>query len=408
MKKLALSLIALSLPMLAMGQDDDGVDPSAPVISQAPTSAPGSAIPETRGGMTLLFDNGPFVTQPGGGFGGADISVVQFDALGMNSFGRLVSIAGDRRAAEDFTVPAGEVWRIDVVELYSFQVDSTTTSTLNEVRLQIWDGVPDAPGSSVVFGNLTDDLFLATAWTNVYRVSDLPGAAVDTRRPVMSITADLGSGGVSLPAGTYWLDWQIGGTLASGPWQVPITIPGQVTTGNALQYSPATPGWGPMIDSGTSTQLGAPFSLLGAATVLAPDVGVAPPVLNFGSIGVGNSATLSATITNTGTAAGDFTWTSVSAPFSLQSSSCGAQPATLAAGATCVLTYAFAPTAVGPVPQQTVTVQVNASTQSFDLTGTGALVATPPQFIPSAGTWALLLLGGLVLLIAVRRSSAQG
>ena len=30
--------------------------------------------------------------------------------------------------------------------------------------------------------------------------------------------------GTSLTEGTYWIDWQTGGTLASGPWAPPIAI----------------------------------------------------------------------------------------------------------------------------------------------------------------------------------------
>ena len=49
-----------------------------------------------------------------------------------------------------------------------------------------------------------------------------------------------------LPAGTYWVDWQADGTLASGPWAPPVSILGQTTTGNALQFT--STGWAAVTD----------------------------------------------------------------------------------------------------------------------------------------------------------------
>jgi hypothetical protein len=84
-------------------------------------------------------------------------------------------------------------------------------------------------------------------------------------RPLVDlpIMADVVTVATSLGPGTYWLDWQTGGTGASGPWAPPISILGQTTTGNALQYDPATTTWNPMIDTGSGTQQGLPFIVEG-------------------------------------------------------------------------------------------------------------------------------------------------
>ncbi len=52
------------------------------------------------------------------------------------------------------------------------------------------------------------------------------------------------------------------GSLTSGPWVPPVTILGQTTTGNALQFTSV---WAPAIDTGIGTQQGLPFLILGAA-----------------------------------------------------------------------------------------------------------------------------------------------
>ncbi len=67
--------------------------------------------------------------------------------------------------------------------------------------------------------------------------------------------------GAHLPAGTYWLDWNADGVLASGPWAPPISILGQTTTGNAIQY---TTSWAAALDTATGTQQGIPFVLEGS------------------------------------------------------------------------------------------------------------------------------------------------
>ncbi len=64
---------------------------------------------------------------------------------------------------------------------------------------------------------------------------------------------------VTLPAGTYWVEYQFGGTLASGPWAPPVSIVGQTTTGNALQKT--STGWAAAVD-GTFPQ-GVPFLIFG-------------------------------------------------------------------------------------------------------------------------------------------------
>ena len=83
-----------------------------------------------------------------------------------------------------------------------------------------------------------------------------------TNRPIMTA---VGAVNTVLPAGTYWVDWQIGGTLASGPWIPPVTILGQTTTGNSLQFT--TTGWAALTDTGTLTPQGLPFIVEGQPAI---------------------------------------------------------------------------------------------------------------------------------------------
>ncbi len=241
-----------------------GGDPAAAAesVTKAGASAPVGNAPVLSDYVTpqdVLYDNGPLVNCAGCGAGGADESVLQSSTLLMTTLGFGHQVIAGNRVADDFTIadPAG--WDIDQITFFAYQTNSPTNpSPFTAVNYQIWDGPPDNPGSSVVFGDTVTNRLVGTTWANMYRVSETTQGT--TARPVF---ANVASAGVSLPAGTYWLDWQADGSLASGPWAPPVTIDGQTTTGNALQY---TGTWGPANDGGTLTQQGFPFILEGSVS----------------------------------------------------------------------------------------------------------------------------------------------
>jgi hypothetical protein len=179
------------------------------------------------------------------------------------------------RVADDFTV-TGNGWQIDRFTFFSYQSFSDTVSTIDNVNYRIWSGPPNNPNSVVIFGDSETNRILTSSWSRVYRVSEST-SGTDSVRPVMMVVANAD---VFLPAGTYWLDWQMGGTLSSGPWAPPITITGEANTGNALQFVGS---WSNATDVG---QQGFPFLIEGgtagefirlvppASGVLAPGEGI--------------------------------------------------------------------------------------------------------------------------------------
>ncbi len=206
----------------------------------------------------VLYDNGPLVNCPGCGSGGADESQVQ-TALGLDLYGFGVQVSAGNRLADEFEVPGPGSWYVDTITVFAYQTGSSTTSTITAVNLQIWDGSPDDPASSVVFGDTTTNRMASTGWSNIYRTLDTTSG--DTQRAIMANVVTVGT---LLPAGTYWVDWTIDGSASfSGPWGPPITIDGQTTTGNGLQY---TGTWGPAMDDtfGTFPQ-GLPFIVEGGS-----------------------------------------------------------------------------------------------------------------------------------------------
>ena len=215
-----------------------------------------------HGSRAELYDNGPLITAEGVGPGGTDYSELQDASLGMGTYGAGCQVSAGNSIADDFEVT--ETWNIDSFTFYSYQTGSGTTSTLNDVRVQIYDGNPSA-GGVVIWGNLTTNLMTSTSWTNAYRVLE---SAPDVARPIMAIVA--GTSGLTLNPGTYWVEMSLGGTGASGPWAPAVTIVGQTTTGNSIQKT--STGWAPLMDVGPQ---GLPFVINGTGGQQAnKDVGI--------------------------------------------------------------------------------------------------------------------------------------
>ncbi len=247
--ELSIQAVPPSSPTSVFGTESDGWIGSIPHGSQLAGSGIQSMV---------LYNNGPLVTHPSGGFNGADASALQ-TTLGFNLYGFSNQYSSGFRLADDFTINTAGGWEIDEITFFTYQTDTypyPPASTITSLYLQIWDGSPDDPASTIVFGDMVTNLLVETYWTNIYRAveEDLTNA----QRPIMAAVAGVN---ITLPQGTYWLDWTVSGSGASGPFTAPITILGQTTTGNALQHSSGS--WLSAIDYGNSSQQGIPFVIDG-------------------------------------------------------------------------------------------------------------------------------------------------
>lgn len=267
-KFLLLALFALS-SRGAWGQAVDLVGGPEPLV---PAGPPG---PTWRAPLVLLFDNGPLITHPTGGFGGAPASRLQNVSLGMAILGFSASLPLGFRVADDFTVPSPG-WFVNTITFFAYQTGSGTSSTLNDVRVQIWNGPPNVGTSSVVFGDLTTNRLGSTSFSGIYR--DAETLVGNNQRPLMVAVANIGT---HLAPGTYWVDFQIGGTLGSGPFVAPVTIlgSGQKPGSNSLQF--LSPSWSAVVDAGNGQAQDVPFLIDGEAC---------NPMVPTGGITVGTQA----------------------------------------------------------------------------------------------------------------------
>jgi hypothetical protein len=196
------------------------------------------------GATAVLWDNGPLVTHPGGGAGGADASALQ-TALGMGTYGYGHQILNGYVIADDFTVPPGDGWSVESITFFAYQTSAGTGCTMTQVYYTIYDGEPGLGGAPIYGDYATNRLNPGCAWTNIYRTLD-----TDLFSSARAVMADEAAAAVSLDPGTYWVGWQTDGSGTSGPWAPPVTVLGSTGTGNGLQSLDLGASWAPVIDVG--------------------------------------------------------------------------------------------------------------------------------------------------------------
>jgi hypothetical protein len=266
-KTLVLSTL-ISSSVWAAGENVETVNLNE-VLSNPAVNASNYQFPNGTG-AGVLYNNGSLVNGVGTGAGGLDESILQTTSLGMNSLGFGHQLLNANRIADDFTI-TGTDWTIDTITFFAYQTGAVA-STITAVNLQIWDGVPGDPGSTVVFGDETTNIMSSSVNSNILRVSETTGGA--TNRQIAASTVAVN---IVLSAGTYWLDWQSDGSAASGPWAPPITIAGQAVTGNGLQSIGGV--WAALVDGGANSDAqGLPFVINGTS---GPIVIIPIPVSNW-------------------------------------------------------------------------------------------------------------------------------
>lgn len=191
--------------------------------------------------------------------------------------------AGAYRLAEDFAVSGEFGWRVDYASFYVYQPGwSQSAAPFAGVNVRIWSGVPGEAGSQIVWGDATTNRFVGAMATSYYRVfhTTMPPfpPVPNTSRRVWRVIADLG--GVVLPPGEYWIDWQITNVVGSGEALSPslpfVGLRGRAGA-NSRQWRPSFGGeWHSVIDEGKPSPVEDvpqefPFMLAGVGRSCSPD-----------------------------------------------------------------------------------------------------------------------------------------
>src|SRR5262245_1410891 len=107
-------------------------------------------------GQSVIWDNGPLITQPNGGCPSDpnphnDSELQNIAPINGNVLGFSVNNAA-ARVTDDFTLLGNTT--ISSLTVYGYQTGSTTTSTFTGMFVQFWNGRPGDPGAVVVAGNI--------------------------------------------------------------------------------------------------------------------------------------------------------------------------------------------------------------------------------------------------------------
>jgi len=160
------------------------------------------------------------------------------------------------RLADNFTVAAGEQLNLTSIDFYCYQTGYTgTTPPINQLRVQIWNGDPSLPSSTVLAGNLTTNVYSAAGSADalMYRIGNNVSG---TTRKIWRVRATLA---VNLPAGSYWVDYQMHPTNDAAMFMPTVTLPGVVNqpAWNAKQHNGTA--WAPAVDGGSNLSVDMPF-----------------------------------------------------------------------------------------------------------------------------------------------------
>lgn len=222
----------------------------------------------------LLWDNGPLATGTisrangtggGPGTGVAAPAGTQWSELftGNTAAGASIHVTGTSgafRLADDFTLPAAA--DLTSITAFAYMTGSADTALFTSGNIRIWNGRPGDVGSSVVFGDTTTNRVVGSALTNIYRifstdnstgggVNSAPGTTRRIKTAVFNVT------GLTLPAGTYWVDYQISpvapATTVFHPY-VTLTDQRGKAGANARQFV-TTASWQDLLDAGDPAAL---------------------------------------------------------------------------------------------------------------------------------------------------------
>jgi hypothetical protein len=229
----------------------------------------------------VLYESGGFVTHPGQGASGADVSQADaaFASLGDPMY---FTLPGPwYRAASPFTVPThgtppaggGERWWLERIRIYAFTETSggvPPALPFTSASIWIWNADPRLPSSQIVAssGNVT------AQWAGAYRVE--PGQLLQDTRPIYSF--DITFNFESLGSGEYWIETQVTGGSATTPYVMDGMLNAQ---GSAMVLGPQ--GWAPTTYSGRG--VAHPFEIRGIREPIPNcyancDLSTTPPILN--------------------------------------------------------------------------------------------------------------------------------
>ena len=254
----------------------------------------GMAQKNTESPSVIIYDNGGLATGATSRSGvaapaGTQWSEAQSDLGNTTESNTLAGVGCQRistttlnRCADDFTVPVGQTWTINQVIVFAYQTGfAGTTSPVVGAYLQIWNGPPGLPGSTVIFGDTATSRLASSTDSLMYRIfnstTPAPGTAPGTTRRIWQVNINVSPAQV-LTAGTYWIDFQVdaGASGNFAPTRQMVNARDYALF-NARQFISTTSTWANGVDAGNpaaarDAYYDFPFKLDGTVTGTLPAI----------------------------------------------------------------------------------------------------------------------------------------
>lgn len=233
-----------------------------------------------------LYSNGNLINSFGTGTGGSDESIV-FIPLTV-----IATPSGNPvRLADDFSFN-DKTWIIDSISFYDIIPGATPNPGFySGCAIQIWDAYPGKPGSHVVWGDAYGNYLTKSWFTNVYRRGE--NEIGNANFPIIKLTCS--TPGLTLPAGKYWISWQV---AASTYTYSPPCVAPTPESGDGITFDERNNTWTAFINNSYSQ--GLPFEIYGSHQAVNTDLSLFAITSPVSGIDLGNEESIHIGLANTG------------------------------------------------------------------------------------------------------------
>ncbi|MBN8640370.1 MAG: T9SS type A sorting domain-containing protein [Flavobacteriales bacterium] len=182
--------------------------------------------------------------------------------------------------ADDFIVPEGQVWSVTSFDFFCYEpIYSGSVPPINQLKIRLYNSDPSLPSSTLISGDLTTNVYDAANSENafIYRIfnATVPSPQQPNfSRKVFRVRGNLNA---TLPAGHYWVEFQVHATDNTEIFFPPVTVVGSRSVAGANSKINVIASFFPsdVLGWGTNTDIGIPNS--------APDVALALPFIVNGT-----------------------------------------------------------------------------------------------------------------------------
>lgn len=177
------------------------------------------------------------------------ITTVSNTSLGLGA-----AVSTNFSLADDFVVPAGQSWSITKFTFYAYKTGTTgAVSPFNDLRVVVHSSNPAVGTTTILHGNIDTNVYGTSSDALMYRIGNSlypTASAPGTTRKIWKIESTPVL--LTLPAGTYWVEWQVGDILATGNFLPASTVAGARTQAgyNAVQHNITDAVWAAAVDAG--------------------------------------------------------------------------------------------------------------------------------------------------------------